>query len=214
MSRLLHSIIEQNRDREGLIWPESIAPFDVYLIPQYPSNKEILRMLIQIEERMESEGMKVLVDDRTNAKVNSKIKKKSYFKFGGYNQKHFYSSGAESLILMDKFKQCKLKIVFDDNVIVFHNYPGFIGELKRYNKFGRASIHIEYERPDLFRKEFSPWALWKNLLTQRFGRISFLEYLYQITKLISFTVGYSIGKKHYLKEIKEDKIISPYVKNY
>ncbi len=145
---------------------------------------------------------------------NLVFKKKAYFKIEGYNLKHFYSSGAESLILMDRFKQHKLKITFDDSVIVYHKYPSLIGELKRYNKFGKASIHIKYERPDLFKKEFSPLALWKNLFTLRFGKINFFEYIYQVAKLTSFTIGYFIGKRHYLKEIKKNKIISPHLNNY
>ncbi len=74
MSRLLYAIIEQNRDREGIVWPEKLSPFDVYLIPKNPSNQELLNRLVLLQEKMESAGMHVLVDDRKNARVNSKIK--------------------------------------------------------------------------------------------------------------------------------------------
>jgi len=74
MSRLLYAIVEQNRDEEGIVWPEKLSPFDVYLIPQYPSNQELLNRLDLLQEKMESVGMHILVDDRKNAQVNSKIK--------------------------------------------------------------------------------------------------------------------------------------------
>ncbi len=141
------------------------------------------------------------------------LKKEAYFKIGGYDTDHFYAPGAESLMLMDKFKKFNLEVLFDDSIIVYHKYPSFFGEMKRYNKFGRASFHIKYKRPDLFRKEFSPWSLWKNLFTFRFGRINFLEYYYQTLKLTSYTFGYFSGKKHYLKELEEGKIISPHIRN-
>lgn len=74
MSRLLYAVVEQNRDSEGIIWPISITPYDVYLIPQYHDNSNIVSIISSAEEHMESAGIKILVDDRTNAKVNSKIK--------------------------------------------------------------------------------------------------------------------------------------------
>ncbi len=74
MSRLIYSIVDTNLDEEGIVWPEAISPFDFYLIPQYHSDPDILARLADLERGLEEEGMQVLVDDRSNAKVNSKIK--------------------------------------------------------------------------------------------------------------------------------------------
>ncbi len=55
----------------------------------------------------------------------------------------------------------------------------------------------------MFDKEFSPKALWKNLLTFRFEFVSPLEFLYQTLKLIIFTKNYFEGVRYYNKEVKE-----------
>ncbi len=144
---------------------------------------------------------------------NFLIKRKFYRAIGGFNKKHFYSTGAEDLFLLKKLKKINAKIIFDENIIVFHKYPSLRGELKRYFFYGKAAIHIKYDELDLFNKEFSPLALWKNLFTFRFGQIGPIEYSYQSLKLLFFTIGYFIGKNHYKKELKENKIISPYL-NY
>jgi len=139
------------------------------------------------------------------------IKKEIYFKINGFDTKHFYAMGAEDLFLMERLKDINGKIIFDRSIIVYHKYPKLMGELRRYDCFGKAAIHVKNNYPELFRTEFSPWALWKNLITFRFGRINIVEFLYQILKLSYFTRGYFIGKKHYYKETKKGSIISPHI---
>ena len=64
VSRLLSAIAEQNNDDRGLIWPTSIAPFDVHVIPVNVKNDEQMKMANEITAALEDEGYEVLIDDR------------------------------------------------------------------------------------------------------------------------------------------------------
>jgi prolyl-tRNA synthetase len=63
MTRVLASAIEQNNDKDGIIWPASIAPYDVYLcfIGKTPETKELVE---GIWEDFKNDGLEVLFDDR------------------------------------------------------------------------------------------------------------------------------------------------------
>lgn len=63
MTRVLASAIEQNNDKDGIIWPASIAPYDVYLcfIGKTPETKTLVE---GIWEDFKNDGLDVLFDDR------------------------------------------------------------------------------------------------------------------------------------------------------
>jgi len=63
VTRVLASAIEQNHDKDGIIWPASIAPYDVYLcfIGKTPEIKAVAE---EIRLNLLSEGLEVLFDDR------------------------------------------------------------------------------------------------------------------------------------------------------
>ena len=64
VSRLLSAVAEQNADEYGLVWPDSIAPFDVHVIPVNAKKKEQMEMAETITEDLEKSGLEVLIDDR------------------------------------------------------------------------------------------------------------------------------------------------------
>ena len=64
VSRLLSAVAEQNADEYGLVWPDSIAPFDVHVIPVNAKKKDQLEMAEQITKDLEGSGLDVLIDDR------------------------------------------------------------------------------------------------------------------------------------------------------
>lgn len=64
VSRLLSAIIEQNNDDKGIVWPESIAPFDVHLIPIKWSNDEHRQLAEELEATLIDANLEVLIDDR------------------------------------------------------------------------------------------------------------------------------------------------------
>jgi len=64
ISRTLQACIEQSHDADGIIWPWSIAPFQVLIClldPQAPEAAELARRLAAAAERA---GADVLIDDR------------------------------------------------------------------------------------------------------------------------------------------------------
>jgi prolyl-tRNA synthetase len=63
MSRVMASAIEQNNDKDGIIWPASIAPYDVYLcfIGKTPQIKALAEELWMDFKKA---GLEVLFDDR------------------------------------------------------------------------------------------------------------------------------------------------------
>ena len=64
VSRLLSAIVEQSHDDNGMIWPRSIAPFDVHVIPVNIKNETQRILAKNIDEMLHDHGYQVLVDDR------------------------------------------------------------------------------------------------------------------------------------------------------
>lgn len=64
VSRLLSAIVEQNSDENGIIWPRSIAPFDIHVVPVNVKKEEQVKLVTEITTMLEDAGYKVLVDDR------------------------------------------------------------------------------------------------------------------------------------------------------
>jgi prolyl-tRNA synthetase len=63
VTRVIASAIEQNNDKDGIIWPASIAPYDVYLcfIGKTPEIKDVAE---GIWADLRKEGLDILFDDR------------------------------------------------------------------------------------------------------------------------------------------------------
>lgn len=64
ISRLLSAISEQKADEDGLVWPTSVAPFDVHIVPINLKDTEQARVTRQLESEFLVQGLEVLVDDR------------------------------------------------------------------------------------------------------------------------------------------------------
>ena len=64
VSRLLSAIVEQHSDENGIVWPRSIAPFDVHVIPVNVKKEEQVELSEKVTELLENAGYKGLVDDR------------------------------------------------------------------------------------------------------------------------------------------------------
>jgi len=64
LDRLLAAAIELNHDDKGIIWPVSIAPYQVYLCPLYKENSEAEDIAEKLYAELEAEGLEVLFDDR------------------------------------------------------------------------------------------------------------------------------------------------------
>ncbi|GJE28275.1 proline--tRNA ligase [Methylobacterium organophilum] len=63
-SRLVPAIIEASHDEGGIIWPDSVAPFDVALINLKVGDAACDKACAEIQASLETGGMSVLYDDR------------------------------------------------------------------------------------------------------------------------------------------------------
>lgn len=63
-ARIAAAVIEQNNDKDGIIWASGIAPFDVEVIPLNIENAGVSGMAKQCYNELKKEGIDVLMDDR------------------------------------------------------------------------------------------------------------------------------------------------------
>ncbi|GEO46704.1 proline--tRNA ligase [Companilactobacillus kimchii] len=64
ISRLLTAIIEQHSDENGIVWPVSLAPYQVHVVPIKYNNDVQGKLSDEIVELLQNEGYDVLLDDR------------------------------------------------------------------------------------------------------------------------------------------------------
>jgi prolyl-tRNA synthetase len=64
VSRLLAAIVEQHHDEHGIIWPASVAPFKVHLIPVSIQDETQWRIAHDMYDALQKMGVDVLLDDR------------------------------------------------------------------------------------------------------------------------------------------------------
>jgi len=62
-TRLIAAIIEASHDEAGIVWPESVAPFDVVIINMKPGDAACDSMCEQLYAAHEAAGLDVLLDD-------------------------------------------------------------------------------------------------------------------------------------------------------
>jgi prolyl-tRNA synthetase len=65
-TRLIAAIIEASHDEAGIIWPESVAPFDVVIINMKSGDADCDRLCEQLYAAHEAAGLDVLYDDTDN----------------------------------------------------------------------------------------------------------------------------------------------------
>ena len=64
VSRTLQAVIEQSHDENGIIWPASVAPYQVVVENLDPDNAEVTAVADKLEADLEAVGVDVIVDDR------------------------------------------------------------------------------------------------------------------------------------------------------
>ncbi len=64
VSRLMGAIIEASHDANGIIWPDSVAPFDVGLINLRVDDAACAAAATELQHNLEAAGLSVLHDDR------------------------------------------------------------------------------------------------------------------------------------------------------
>lgn len=64
VSRTMAAAIEQCNDKDGIIWPRSIAPYEVVVVPVNAKVPEQLELAEKIYEDLKKAGVDVIIDDR------------------------------------------------------------------------------------------------------------------------------------------------------
>ena len=64
-SRIVAASIEQNHDERGIIWPRSLAPFEVSIVEVNPKkNQKVTNKCLELYEQFKNQDVDVLWDDR------------------------------------------------------------------------------------------------------------------------------------------------------
>jgi prolyl-tRNA synthetase len=74
VERIIACHIEQNHDENGIMWDKAIAPFQVHLIALNPANEQLKKIADGLHAALESLGIEVLYDDRSDASPGFKFK--------------------------------------------------------------------------------------------------------------------------------------------
>lgn len=64
VSRLISAVIEQNYDKDGIVWPKELAPYNVIIIALDTTDKNIMDLALNIYKDLKDSKIDVLLDDR------------------------------------------------------------------------------------------------------------------------------------------------------
>lgn len=64
VSRTLQAVIEYSHDKDGIIWPASVSPYQVCICLLDPDQSEVVKVSDELEAALEARGIDVIVDDR------------------------------------------------------------------------------------------------------------------------------------------------------
>ena len=64
VSRTMAAAIEQHHDADGIIWPASIAPYQVVIVPINTKDEPQMAMAEKVYRELTTAGIEVVLDDR------------------------------------------------------------------------------------------------------------------------------------------------------
>ncbi|CAN5733768.1 proline--tRNA ligase [soil metagenome] len=65
VNRIVASAIEAGHDKDGIVWPLALAPYEVLIVPlQVDESGPVMELALQIARTLEQAGADVLIDDR------------------------------------------------------------------------------------------------------------------------------------------------------
>lgn len=74
ITRLIGVIAEKFSDQNGLVWPESVAPFTVHIVPiAKEESEESFTIAKDVYTQLTQAGIECLLDDRLNQSVGAKL---------------------------------------------------------------------------------------------------------------------------------------------
>jgi prolyl-tRNA synthetase len=63
-ARVMAAVVEQHHDDRGILWPQSIAPFDVHVLALTGGAEDVAARAEEVAAALETAGYDVLLDDR------------------------------------------------------------------------------------------------------------------------------------------------------
>jgi prolyl-tRNA synthetase len=63
-ARVMAASVEQSHDENGIVWPASIAPYDIHVLALHGGADEVLTAAVSVAESLSAAGYDVLLDDR------------------------------------------------------------------------------------------------------------------------------------------------------
>jgi prolyl-tRNA synthetase len=63
-ARVMAASVEQSHDENGIVWPASIAPYDLHVLALHGGADEVLMAAVSVAESLSAAGYDVLLDDR------------------------------------------------------------------------------------------------------------------------------------------------------
>ncbi len=64
LNRTMQAIIEQSHDDDGIIWPDSVAPYNAIVVAVSAANEAQMALAEQIYEQLKAAGIETMLDDR------------------------------------------------------------------------------------------------------------------------------------------------------
>jgi prolyl-tRNA synthetase len=64
ITRTVAAAIEQHHDKDGIVWPMALAPYQVEIIAMKPSDEAVMRAADGLADALAARGVEVLFDDR------------------------------------------------------------------------------------------------------------------------------------------------------
>jgi prolyl-tRNA synthetase len=63
-ARIMAAAVEQSHDDNGIVWPASIAPYDVHVLALHGGSEEVSAVADRVAASLDDAGLQVLLDDR------------------------------------------------------------------------------------------------------------------------------------------------------
>ena len=64
IARILAASIELNNDKNGIIWPAQVAPYEIAILPLNVSDEKLLKFSEKLYDRLRKAGLDCILDDR------------------------------------------------------------------------------------------------------------------------------------------------------
>jgi prolyl-tRNA synthetase len=64
INRILAAAVEASHDKDGIVWPLALAPYEALVVPLQPNSAEVMDATERIVAELEAAGVDVLIDDR------------------------------------------------------------------------------------------------------------------------------------------------------